>query len=553
MNLKIYLHTLMLMMVVWLHACAFSQESGLESITREELAEHLTFLASDELRGRATGEEGLDLAAAYLATQARKMGLMAVDENGDYYQEYTLVRRTMEFPSSRMVIRQNDGSEAITSENFYFLEPVPDTFDLAGEVVFGGYGIISAEENYNDLARVDIRDRIVVIMDGIPRDGGAMARIKDRKWYGARGFRAKIPELEILGPRAIILVPGPGSGNRSMDQPYRSMTRRMARSRYVEELGSSRSPDIRYSVPVIFAHREVMDLLAGIRGRTFEKLQNKIDSRGKPAPLLFRNTRMEIHAEFTTDRKKVPNVAGLIEGSDPELKEEILVYSAHFDHLGISADGEVYNGADDNASGCVSLLEIAEAFMKERKNLKRSVLMLWVSGEEIGLYGSKFYAENPLLPLENTLADINLDMVGAVRTARDTGMIHSEKVTTMGIDSIQLIGGHQSTELLEIHKRISGELGLVTDYSKSSPNHPYRYYYRSDQFNFAEKDVPVLFYSTGNHVDYHKVTDDLSRINFDKLLKVTEFTFLLGYELVTMPERIVVDNPYSGWGDPGSR
>ena len=138
-------------------------------------------------------------------------------------------------------------------------------------------------------------------------------------------------------------------------------------------------------------------------------------------------------------------------------------------------------------------------------------------------------------------------MIGALRTERDTGYIYREKVEVMTMDTIQLIGGHQSADLLDIHNRVVNEMGMGTDLSKSSPDHPYRYYFRSDHFNFVEQDVPILFYSTGTHIDYHKTSDDITRIDFGKLKKVTELSFRVGYELVTMPERIRVDNPYSEW------
>ena len=238
----------------------------------------------------------------------------------------------------------------------------------------------------------------------------------------------------------------------------------------------------------------------------------------------------------------------MIEGSDPELKKEVIVYSAHYDHLGKNASGEIYHGADDNASGTAALLEIGQAFMAERENLRRSVLILWFSGEEIGLFGSEYYSENPLVPLENTVADLNLDMVGHVRTERDTGMMHGERISVLGMDSIGLIGGQQSSELKKIDNKITNEMGMHTDTSLNDPNHPYQYYYRSDQFNFARHNVPVLFYSTGVHVDYHKITDTYDRINFTKLRNVSELAYRVGYELATRPERIVVDNPYSNWG-----
>ena len=230
-----------------------------------------------------------------------------------------------------------------------------------------------------------------------------------------------------------------------------------------------------------------------------------------------------------------------------ELKDEVIVYSAHFDHLGRRYNGEIYYGADDNASGTAALIELAGAFKKEQKNLKRSVIILWVSGEEIGLYGSEYYTSYPLHPLDQTLADINLDMIGTVKTSRDSGVIHGEVVSVMGMDSIQLIGGHQSSDLRAVHDSVTAAMGIFTDTTKSSPDHPYEYYFRSDHFNFVQNDIPVLFYSTGNHVDYHKPSDNIDRINFEKLKKVTELSFLVGYRLVTMPERIVVNNPYSEW------
>jgi Zn-dependent M28 family amino/carboxypeptidase len=151
------------------------------------------------------------------------------------------------------------------------------------------------------------------------------------------------------------------------------------------------------------------------------------------------------------------------------------------------------------------------------------------------------------MPLENTVANINLDMIGTVRTERDKGMIHGERISVAGMDTIGLIGGHQSSDLMEVHQEISKSVHLLTDTSLNDPNHPYRYYYRSDHFNFAKNDIPVLFYSTGIHVDYHKVTDNYERIDFKKLKKVTELSFLVGYKLATMPERIKVDNPFSEW------
>jgi Zn-dependent M28 family amino/carboxypeptidase len=298
---------------------------------------------------------------------------------------------------------------------------------------------------------------------------------------------------------------------------------------------------------ILFIHREAADEMLKASGKSLTELQDSIDRYLEPYSFAVPGTKVNLYTRFDNKEKAVPNVMGLIRGNDPELQQEAIVYTAHFDHMGINSNGEVYNGADDNASGTVALIEIGEAFIKLQKDLKRSVLILWLSGEEIGLFGSRFYTEQPLIPLDQTVANINLDMVGAVRTARDTGLIYNEKVSVLGMDSISVIGGHQSAELLEIHNRSTKKMRLASDFSMNSPNHPYRYYYRSDHYHFAKNNIPVLFYSTGIHVDYHKPTDNYERINYAKLEKVSELAFLVGYRLATRKERITVDNPFSAW------
>ena len=349
-------------------------------------------------------------------------------------------------------------------------------------------------------------------------------------------------------PKAILLVMDPRSGYQSIDQYASGMIRYLTRSSTVKELGSQQRgmmPGL--AAKILFIHREAADEMLKASGKTLNELQDNIDSSMKPNSFVIPDAQVNIYTRYNKEEKPIPNVVGLIEGSDPELRKEAIVFTAHFDHLGENRRGEIYNGADDNASGTAALIEIGEAFVKQQKDLKRSVLILWFSGEEIGLFGSKFYADHPLIPLDQTVANINLDMIGAVRTSRDTGLIYREKVSVLGMDSISVIGGHQSTELLDIHNKSTQKMGMASDFSMNSPDHPYRYYYRSDHYNFAKNDVPVLFYSTGIHVDYHKSTDNYERINFTKLEKVTELAYLVGYKLATQTERIKVDNPYSEW------
>ena len=225
---------------------------------------------------------------------------------------------------------------------------------------------------------------------------------------------------------------------------------------------------------------------------------------------------------------KGENVLGFIEGTD--LKEELIIITAHYDHLGPPQE-KVYNGADDDGSGTVATLEIAEAFMlakKEGNGPRRSVLIMPVSGEEKGLLGSKYYTDHPIYPLENTVANLNIDMIGRVDDWHENG------------DYVYLIGADMlSQELHDISEQTNDQyIGLELDYTFNAEDDPNRYYYRSDHYNFAKNNIPVIFYFNGVHEDYHKVTDTVEKIDFNKIQTITRLVFLTAWELANREERI---------------
>ena len=225
---------------------------------------------------------------------------------------------------------------------------------------------------------------------------------------------------------------------------------------------------------------------------------------------------------------KGENVLGYIEGTD--LKEELIIITAHYDHLG-KHEEKTYNGADDDGSGTVAAMEIAEAFIlakKEGNGPRRSVLVMTVSGEEKGLLGSAFYADNPIYPLENTVANLNIDMIGRIDDWHDT----ANYVYLIGSDML-------SQELHDISEQINKEyIGLDLDYRFNAEDDPNRYYYRSDHYNFAKNNIPVIFYFNGVHEDYHKVTDTVEKIDFNKIQTITRLVFLTAWELANRDERI---------------
>jgi hypothetical protein len=241
--------------------------------------------------------------------------------------------------------------------------------------------------------------------------------------------------------------------------------------------------------------------------------------------------------------KILNNVAGFIEGSDSILKKEIIIFSCHYDHIGTSGD-KVNAGADDDASGCAALLSIAKAFQSLEKKPLRSILFLWVSGEEIGLYGSASYVKNPLFPLENTIVDLNLDMIG-----RDKESADSTSDTPMtGPTSVFVITDNQSKELSEIASEIDSVSSLNFDYSLSGRNHRLQLFARSDHYNFVKKDIPVLCFTTGIHSDYHTPGDVIGKLDFEKMELITRTVFQIGLTIANRETRLIVDNPFSKWG-----
>lgn len=262
-------------------------------------------------------------------------------------------------------------------------------------------------------------------------------------------------------------------------------------------------------------------------------LQEEITKKNKPvAKAPTGNVTLKV--ERNSETIETENVAGYLEGTDK--KDEVVVISAHLDHIGISADGQINNGADDDGSGTVSLLELAEAFSKAKADgngPRRSILFLNVTGEEKGLFGSAYYSENPLLPLASTVANLNIDMIGRVDKAHEND---PKYVYIIGSDKL-------SSELHAISEAANTDhIGYKLDYTFNDPKDPNRFYYRSDHYNFAKKGIPVVFYFTGVHEDYHRPGDDVEKIMFDKQAPIVKLVFHTAWTLANREARIKVDS-----------
>jgi Zn-dependent M28 family amino/carboxypeptidase len=269
---------------------------------------------------------------------------------------------------------------------------------------------------------------------------------------------------------------------------------------------------------------EVADEILGGKN-AYKKYLNSISKNLKPNSFEVRNTYAATKIKRKTGEILGKNVIGIIEGSDPVLKNECVVYIAHYDHLGLNKHGEVYNGADDNGSGTVVLLELAEAFAKLNPIPLRSIVFLWVTGEEVGLLGSKYYTQNPVFPLEKTVACINLDMVGRVYEPRDSIWKKSPKMVK-DFDGVYTLVSNFSPQLKMLTDGACNKLGLIPDYSL-----PDNFFHSSDHHFFHINGVPILNLATGYHADYHKTSDEISKINFEKMKRIADLAFIVGQKM----------------------
>lgn len=533
-----------LLATVLTETSAFSQKSSYAEklIIASDLRSHVEFLASPFLMGRADGEPGLEIAARYLASQAELLGLKPAN-SGSYFQPYTIIRKSLDSKESYVRLVSSTDSLRITEPLYNLVPTGPDDISLEGEVVFAGYGIKSDKYKYNDLEGIDVSGKILLVMQRAPMsDDGKKSLFSEPEWMNEMSLQLKLGNLFTAKPKAVLFVADPKSGSRSLAESNPGFAGYLTSKSTLKGSKEIENPFMALMPKVLFIDRSLADALLMGTGTTLEELQTKIDSQLKPSSFLIPGKILKIKEKALTEEKTLNNVAGYIEGSDPVLRNELVIFSAHYDHIGAAGD-KVNAGADDDASGCAALLSTAEAFQGLKKKPLRSILFLWVSGEEIGLFGSESYVNAPLFPLEKTVADLNMDMIGRVRSEAD-----STKETPMtGEKSIFVITDSQSRDLRSIADEADRKSELDFDYSLSGRDHPLQLFARSDHFNFVKKDIPVLFFTSGLHTDYHTPGDIPSRLDYNKMELVTRTMYRIGLTVADRKTRITVDNPYSSW------
>ncbi len=486
-----------------------------KSITSEDLRAHLSLLASDEYEGRETGKKGQKMAAEYISKVFNSLNIPE-QAGGGYFQRYPVLESTI----GKMEMKVNNTSYKFL-EDYYLVQDFNSQKLSNNKILFAGFGI--NDSVYNDLEKIDIKDKIVMVMKGEPKSKKGiyqLSRTVNPSENYQKSEKYKIEKLATLKPKVILIV------NPEFDQTVKNY------KKWIMEPKMNLEKD--YEAPistVIYISPKLARELLGLTEKKFDAMVSKMNNQGKPQTKVSLST---LTYNFTKNRKSIEteNVLGFVEGS--EFPEEVIAITAHYDHIGV-IDGKVYNGADDDGSGTSAILELAQAFSKAKedgKGPKRSILFMTVSGEEKGLLGSDYYTSNPVYPLENTVANLNIDMIGRVDEK------HKENP-----NYIYLIGSDKlSTELHGISEMSNKKFGkMELDYTFNDPADPNRFYYRSDHYNFAKNNIPVIFYFNGVHEDYHKDTDEIDKINFDLMAKRTQLVFYTAWEIANRDSRLRVD------------
>ncbi len=482
-----------------------SAEDFAKTISEAELKEHLYIYASDEFEGRETGKKGQKKAVEYIKAAYVKLGIPAAKEDGDYLQNVPL--EMAKLPNGTITV--NDKVYSIGEEFLTFSGNISN-YD---EITYVGYGI--EEGDYSDFKGIDVTDKVVLMKFGEPmnEDGTYVLSGNTEKsaWSNMSESIGKRTQLaKEKGVKAIL---------------YYDTANYTRYKGYFDYMKRNKSGNM-----AIKSDDQTTSLI--ILGKALtDDIYPNIEKASEPEVLAAK-----INFELGSDNDQISseNVAAILRGS--EKPDEYVIISSHLDHIGVAADGQIRNGADDDGSGTVAMLEMAQAFKiaaDKGYGPKRSIVFLHVTGEEKGLLGSKYYTDiDPIFPLAQTVANLNIDMIGRIDPKRDGDRNY---VYLIGSDKL-------STDLHELSEEVNEKYaGLELDYKYNDENDPNRFYYRSDHYNFAKNNIPIIFYFNGTHEDYHRPGDTPDKINYDLLENRSRLIFHTAWAVANRDQRVIVD------------
>jgi Zn-dependent M28 family amino/carboxypeptidase len=500
---------------------------GLESIQSERIRATLSFLASEHFKGRGTGTPEAGLTAAYIASVFQRNGLHPLEKDNQLFVQSFELCQALPQEQSLLQLENPDGS---SKTSFKFREeflPAPwdsDTPAAYGDAVFAGYGIAAKEHQYDDYAELDVSGKIVVVLSKFPDNAkSSFDRLSPADYEDPMAKVLQAQRLGAIGALVILSV--------SEELPATSeLNFKKARTYLAGDVRSIKIPAafVPFSIGEKIVQRKTAQGITSLA-----EIKQGIDTDLRPQSFSLGG---KLRIETSYERKSFTgqNVMGVISGSDPSLRDEFLILGAHFDHLGIGENNEIFYGADDDASGVTALLELAEAFRGNPVKPRRSVVLAAWGAEEVGLLGSKYFAQNPLVPLRKIIAMIQMDMIGrnAERSA-DAGKNIEEELPANNTKSLNVMGSPFSQDLRSVLELCNQEVGLDLhfrfDFGSDNLNK------RSDHWTFLREGIPSLLLFTGFHADYHRVTDTADKINYTKMEKILKLVYLTSWDLADAP------------------
>jgi hypothetical protein len=498
-------------------------EAGLNDIQASKLRADVTFLASDALEGRLSLQRGSEVTIQWIASEFAKAGLKpAVGDS--FLQPVPLVEYKMDREGTFLKTRIRGGEQVFHAPEATCNDPGDGVYK--GRVVFAGFGITAPELRYDDYSGIDAREKIVLVFNHEPQEYDPSSIFNGEGNTRYASTRAKMMNAQRHGAMAVLIAPDPNHHVGNERGPLDAGGRGETNLRTPRPAQTLAEPDW---IPVFNVSARVAEEFLAATGKKPSELQSAIDSTLRTQSAALGDAEAELHVATAQRTRQISyNVAGLVEGSDPQLKNETILFSGHYDHDGVRIDGAIYHGADDNASGTAGVVALAHAFSDNPVKPKRSLLFIVFAAEEPGLLGSFYYAAHPLRPLATTRAQINFDMIG--RDEKDSAQTHGLiDIAADTSNEVNIIGTKYSPDYRKEVERANELVGLRLNY-KWDEDTVLNILFRSDQYAFLLHDLPAITWSTGLHPDYHQVTDTADKINYAKMEKILKLAFISGFD-----------------------
>ncbi|HKQ73928.1 MAG TPA: M28 family peptidase [Blastocatellia bacterium] len=498
-----------------------AQFGNVEAITAAQMKAWLNVIASDEMEGRETPSRGLDMAAKFIADHLAKWGIRPGGSNGTYFQKFALTSRRV---LPEQTVASFKGKDFKLGVDF-IADPGPGR--ASGRIVYVGHGIIIRGKDIDSYRGINVKDKILLAVEGFPRGVSYASDISGKK----EGEDYHTPETyaRANGAKGVIYIPS--SSRITFWQNRHKIS--LSPTKMAPEKPQT-------NLPVIYGSEKMIKAILEGEKLDYETIRKQIneDALGEAFDL-SPDKQVSFNVNAKVDSAVTQNVVGIIEGLDYYLRKEYVAVGAHYDHIGMrpNAEGDkIFNGADDDGSGTVATMAIAEALAKSKQRPKRSILLVWHAGEEKGLWGSEFFTRYPPVPLNDIVAQLNIDMIGRSKKEGDD---KPENVNLTGPNGLYIVGSRMmSDDLGNLNEEVNNSyLKLDFNYKYDDPNDIERFFYRSDHYNYALKGIPIIFYFSGVHEDYHMPGDHADKIDYEKMEKVTRTVFATMWKLANAPTR----------------